>query len=98
MILISKSILVVRSILILISKSVLTVGSILILSEPDILICTGQIVIDLVGKIILRVETRRVGSSPQLLLQYKDRQGQVNSITRRVSLPLHSSSNPSDFQ
>ena len=35
---------------------------------------------------VLRVETRRVGSSPQLFLQYEDRQRQVDSITRRISI------------
>jgi len=35
---------------------------------------------------VLRVETRRVGSSPQLFLQYEDRQRQVDSITDAIAV------------
>lgn len=79
-------ILTVGIISILIGKSILTVGIILILSEPVVLILVLEIVLYLIGEIVLRIETRWVGSSPQLFLQYEDRQGQVDSITGAVAV------------
>jgi len=91
LILIGKTILTVGIISILIGKTILTVGIILILigktilililSQPVVLILVLQI-----GEIVLRIETWWVGSSPQLFLQYEDRQGQVDPITDAVAV------------
>jgi len=71
--------------LILISKTILTVGIVLILTEP-VLILVLEIVLYLIGEIVLRIEAGWVCSSPQLFLQYEDRQGQVDSITFAVAV------------
>ena len=72
------------SILILETSILILETSILILIEPVVLILILEIVLYLIGEVVLWVETRSVGSSSQLLLQYEDREGQVYSITRRI--------------
>jgi len=88
LILITKSI--ILTVLILIKPVVLILililEIVLILILEIVLVLILEIVLYLIGEVVLRVETRSVGSSPQLLLQYEDRQGQVDSITDAIAV------------